>query len=178
MRPIFGAPRKYEGLARNLIRLPRSQRSTAYGPEPIGIDSKRAVVKSVTPRNACSGTIEPSWPPTKSSEVASAHAERKCRTTVRSFGVSMRSTIEYTDASGKFVFGSRIKPKVNATSRAVSGTPSCQRTPLRIFEYRVDQLGGEDPGQQGTDGTSRAVNAEGIERIVVTQAALDFKDHE
>ena len=42
----------------------------------------------------------------------------------------------------------------------------------------IDCAGGEEARKQCTQSAACAVHAEGIERIVVTQAALDFKDHE
>ena len=43
---------------------------------------------------------------------------------------------------------------------------------------RVDDAGGKDAGEQRAEGSAGAVNAEGVEGIVVAEAALDLEDHE
>jgi len=42
----------------------------------------------------------------------------------------------------------------------------------------IDDTGGEYAGEEGAESASRAVNAEGVEGIVVAEAGLNLEDHE
>ena len=47
-----------------------------------------------------------------------------------------------------------------------------------LTEGRVNGLGGEQAGEQRTHRSACAVHTEGVEGVVVAQAALDLEDHE
>ena len=82
----------------------------------------------------------------------------------------MRSMIEYTVVSGKFDFGSRMRASVYATSAEVSGTPSCQRTPVRRWYVIVFPSALMPPFC--LVGTSRARSGEGLPWSSITHSAL------
>jgi hypothetical protein len=44
-----------------------------------------------------------------------------------------------------------------------------------VLQSRVDRAGGEDAGEQRAQRAARAVYAEGIQRVVVTELALDAR---
>ncbi len=47
-----------------------------------------------------------------------------------------------------------------------------------LAEGCVNGAGGKEAGKQGAESAASAVDAEGIERVVIAQAAFDLKDHE
>src|ERR1039458_2219763 len=53
-----------------------------------------------------------------------------------------------------------------------------QGMPGRILETIVHQVGGEDAGEERAQSSTGAVDAEGIERVVVSENSLDLADHE
>ena len=57
---------------------------------------------------------------------------------------------------------------------AVDGAGGQRRLP----KIGVDGAGGEEAGEQRAEGSAGSVNAKGVERVVVAEAALDHEDHE
>src|SRR5262249_3944585 len=53
-----------------------------------------------------------------------------------------------------------------------------QRLAGGVLKTVVDQVGGEDAREDCAYGAARAVHAERIERIVITELALHYRDHE
>ena len=47
-----------------------------------------------------------------------------------------------------------------------------------VFEDGIDDAGGKEAGEQRADGSTGSVHAKGVKGVVVTEEALDLKDHE
>src|SRR5215467_7185168 len=56
--------------------------------------------------------------------------------------------------------------------------PGRQRGSFGVFEDRIYGARRKDSCKQRADGSSRAVDAEGIERVVVAEARLDLRHHQ